>query len=186
MDSAVYFRRSGRTFFALALGLVASAVLAGCQQTEARAEKNLEASDAGALEPENTQPLEAEKPAATTASGQQRYQEEAFDVSLLAPSELGAQKPLSFTVKLTAKSGYKVNDEYPIKFVVESTPGVTAAKQKVTREDATIDKKSAQLPVVVTLEGPGPHRIAGRLSFSVCTDERCLIEKRDLSLSVAL
>jgi hypothetical protein len=35
-----------------------------------------------------------------------------------------------------------------------------------------------------TPEAAGKHTISGVLQFSVCTDDKCLIEKRDLALEV--
>src|SRR5690606_18913365 len=100
------------------------------------------------------------------------------------PATIQAGVPLEFLVTLEAKGGYKVNDEYPLKFVVTQTAAVKAEKSTVRKEDGKLEKTRAELPVRVTLNAPGEHQVGGKLSFSVCTDERCLIEKRDLMVTV--
>ena len=40
------------------------------------------------------------------------------------------------------------------------------------------------LEVPVQAQSAGKAKVAGILQFSVCDDERCLVEKRDLSLDL--
>ena len=42
----------------------------------------------------------------------------------------------------------------------------------------------AVMPVSFTLDAAGKHTVAGQLAFSVCTEDKCLMEKRDLLLDV--
>ena len=35
-----------------------------------------------------------------------------------------------------------------------------------------------------TPESAGKHTLSGQLSFSVCTEDKCMIEKRDLALEI--
>lgn len=113
--------------------------------------------------------------------GQPEVKEEAFVVRASAPES--ASGPFDFTVTLEALSGYKVNPEYPIKFTFDI--GAFSAEPGVLRkEQGQVEEKKAELKGVVKLTAPGPTVVSGKLSFSVCTDERCLIEKRDLAVSV--
>lgn len=158
--------------------------LAGCNQNDARAEA--ERSSPGpvaAAVPEGAVSPSTPAPKAVP-SGQSEVSEEAFIARLNLPATIQAGVPLEFLVTLEAKGGYKVNDEYPLKFVVTETAAVKAEKSTVRKEDGKLEKTRAELPVHVTLSAPGEHQVGGKLSFSVCTDERCLIEKRDLLVTV--
>ncbi len=113
-----------------------------------------------------------------------RYEEEAFTLELSGPDSAVAGEAIELQIVLSAQGGYKVNEEYPIKFEFSEAKGVSPSQTVVTKDQATIEKKRAKLPAQVKLGDPGAHDVAGRLSFSVCTDERCLIEKRDLKLTI--
>ena len=60
---------------------------------------------------------------------------------------------------------------------VEAFRQVTAAAMRAIAEQP-------DLTVAFTPESAGKKKIAGQFSFSVCTDDKCLIEKRDLALDV--
>lgn len=102
----------------------------------------------------------------------------------IAPSSAKAGTPFEFKVTLEAQAGYKVNPDYPIKFTYDSGPSFSADPNVLRKEQATVEGKKAELKGAVQLTGPGSTVVSGKLSFSVCTDDRCLIEKRDLSVSV--
>ena len=160
----------------IVLGL---AVAVGCDRADAQTsevvaqENHQEAPPVGGTE---TVPAQA--------AGQSSYNEEAFQLSFEAPPAAKVGVPLTLKVILVAKNGYKVNDEYPIKFKFDENAGVKAAKDTVRKEDAKLEKMRVELPMQVTIAGAGATSVSGRLSFSVCTEERCLIEKRDLKVNV--
>ena len=84
---------------------------------------------------------------------------------------------------LTAKAPYKCNDKYPYKLVLDPAPnGVTYSTLKV--RGMRIAEKRSTLHVPFTPTKAGRAKISGTLSFSVCTKERCLVEKRALSVNV--
>ena len=57
--------------------------------------------------------------------------------------------------------------------------------QDVVKKDAVkLEKKRATMTVALTPKTAGKHRLAGKFHFSICTDEKCLIEKRDLALEL--
>lgn len=127
----------------------------------------------------------AEPPGATAeAQGQGSYREDGFELSLEPPASAEVGKPATATIVLQAKAPYKVNQEYPIKLTLSESPGLTFPAPKVGKEAVTLEAKQALMKVQLTPKSAGTHTLAGRFSFSVCTDERCLIEKRDLAVSV--
>lgn len=173
----------------LVLSLVALGAAVGCDEPKAEAAPEAEAvpSPDTALQPQSTKPEVAAEGAAdqpAAAAGKAAYDEDAFGLSITPPEKVVVGTPLSFKVILKAKSGYKVNDEYPIKFELAATSGVKAEKSVLRKEDAKLEKTQAEFPVLVTLEAAGPAEVSGKLSFSVCTEERCLIEKRELTVKV--
>ena len=82
-----------------------------------------------------------------------------------------------------AKGPFKVNDKYPYKFKVKDAAGLKYPGP-VIKEGVKLEKTRAVLPVPFTPESAGKKQIAGRFDFSVCTPERCLIEKRELALAL--
>jgi hypothetical protein len=118
--------------------------------------------------------------------GQSSYREEAFVLTLEAPEAVAVGKPAEAKVILEAKDPYKVNQEYPIKLTLRESSGLTFPSATVGKESVTLESKKAVLKVALTPKAAGKHELAGRLSFSVCTEERCLIEKRELAVPVVV
>ena len=85
---------------------------------------------------------------------------------------------------LNAKAPFHVNQNYPYKFKLKETPGVKYANMVVAKDQVKLEPARATLPVAFTPETAGKHTVTGQLSFSVCTDDKCMIEKRDLALEI--
>jgi hypothetical protein len=66
---------------------------------------------------------------------------------------------------------------------LKETPGVKYANLVVGKDAAKVENMKATLPVSFTPEA-GKRQIAGQFLFSVCTDDKCLMEKRELALDV--
>lgn len=186
MDATSAVRRGSRLLTSLFLVISGSISVVGCDQPAAQAEPQDAAPQAA---PPASPPPEQAKAAAPAeapvkAEGKPSYKEEAFHLSIEAPSAVQAGKEAVFKVILSAQSGYKVNDEYPLKFQFSETEHVKPTKPTVRKEDALLEKQRAEMPLPVTIDTKGKHKVSGKLSFSVCTEERCLIEKRDLSIDV--
>lgn len=169
------------------VGVLLSSLLVGpvaCEQTpsptpEVRAEPQ-QASAPAMVEPATAQPAPAEP------QGQAGYREASFDLTVEAPSDAEVGKPTTATVVLQAKSPYKVNQEYPIKLTLSESPGLSFPTSTVGKEAVTLEDKKALMKVQLTPKAAGTHTLAGRFAFSVCTDERCLIEKRDLAVPIVV
>lgn len=149
--------------------------------------------DAARAAPENSKVApdaeverKVEKPVipAEKSLAQPSYDEDAFVLSLAGPSQVKVGQPVQLVVTLTAKNGFKVNDEYPVKFRLNPTQGLTLTKDTVGKEDGQLEKTKIQIPVELKADQAGSYQVTGKFSFSVCTDDRCLIEKRDLSAAL--
>ncbi len=90
-------------------------------------------------------------------------------------------KDSTLTIHLDPQPPFKSNDKYPYRFTVTGSRGVTSSAQVVTAATITPTKTTLQL----SLEGnaPGPGSLAGTFSFSVCTPEKCLVERTPLVLN---
>lgn len=131
-------------------------------------------------------PLGAEEARAmrSSASAGSSLAEETFSLRLEHSGSVSVGKESRAKLVLEAKAGFKVNDQYPIKFQLEESSSLGLSGTVLRRESFSVEKTKASVEVPFTAKQSGEHRLSGRLSFSVCTEERCLIEKRDLSLNI--
>lgn len=107
---------------------------------------------------------------------------EGFNVWLEGKSEYALNEPASLTIVLTAEAPFKCNDQYPYRFTVASAPGLQASESVV--RGMNVDKERSTMTVPFTPIQKGSHTLSGELSFSVCTDDKCLIEKETLTFPV--
>jgi hypothetical protein len=135
-------------------------------------------------------PANAASPAAPAAAeaaapvAAPKVSDASFELSLEAPKgALKAGQPGSVEVVLVAKAPFHVNDKYPIKLKLKETPGVKYENLVIGKDAAKVETMKAVVPVSFTPDA-GKRTVAGQLAFSVCTDDKCLMEKRDLALEV--
>lgn len=123
---------------------------------------------------------------ATAATGKPKVSGEGFDVSVEAPkSSLKAGQAGAVEVVLLAKAPFHVNDKYPIKLKLKETPGVKYENMTIGKDAVKLENMKAVMPVSFTPEA-GKRTVAGTFSFSVCTDDKCLMEKQELALEVSV
>ena len=167
-------------------------VLFGCsKETPPAAEEPRSASNAAMPQP-SPQPADASSAAAAPAaaaapSGAAKFSDTGFDLSLEAPkASLKAGQAGAVEVVLTAKAPYHVNDKYPIKLKLKETPGVKYENLTIGRDAVKLEAMKAVMPVSFTPDGAGKRTVAGQFAFSVCTEDKCLMEKRDLLLDLVV
>jgi len=128
----------------------------------------------------------ADAPSAKPATGKviegAAASSEAFSTWLQAAAPAKAGAPVELEVVLTAKPPYHCNAEYPHKFKLNAAPGLSFPQETVKGMRVTPERSVLSVPVTAT--SAGKASISGTLSFSVCTEERCLVEKRDLALAL--
>jgi hypothetical protein len=132
--------------------------------------------------------MEAE-PAAPAAPGApsaaDRFDEAPFALRMVPKAPYAAGKAGEVEVRLQAKAGFKCNDQYPYKFKAEESGEVEYAAPVVKGDAMRHESKQlAVMTVRFTPKSSGKKTIAGQFSFSVCTEEQCLVERRDLSLAI--
>jgi len=127
---------------------------------------------------------ESAAPAPPAEAATNRYSEAAFDLVLQPKGSYAKGQPGEAEIVLSAKPPYHVNDKYPYKFKLKEAAGLKFANLVVAKESVKFEPLRATVPVAFTPESAGPHTVSGQLSFSICTDDKCMIEKRDLALAV--
>lgn len=162
-------------------GAVAGAVL-GCKN-ETKASPEPEPAAAAQAAGEAT-PASEPAASAAPAEAKQKYSEEPFTLSIEPVGDYEAGKAATAKIELSAKNGYKCNDKYPYKLKLKKTEGVDFPADVVKKEAVELEKKHAVMTVAFTPKTAGKKTIAGQFAFSVCTEERCLVERRDLALDI--
>lgn len=124
----------------------------------------------------------AELPSAVSNSTTSKaaYSEAAFDLSLSARGKLSKGQAGELVIALTAKAPFHVNLEYPHRFKLATKHGLTTPSDTIQRDPAKVGESKLELTIPVTLADAGPFGLEGEMSFSVCTSEKCLMEKRRL------
>jgi hypothetical protein len=126
----------------------------------------------------------------TSRGGEAQPVGEPFAVSLQVGEPVAVGQPGELVIRIEAKQGFKVNQEYPHSFRPQPTEGVRFAEERYrlsgSKEQVACPKSAEDTCTLVERievepTAQGSHRISGQLSFSVCDAERCLIEKRELS-----
>ena len=178
----------------LGLAVVGASLLFGCnKETPPAAEEPRSASNAAAPQaapqaaPKAGAADAAPADAAAAPSGAAKFTDSAFDLSMEAPSSaVKAGQPGVLSVVLVAKPPYHVNDKYPIKLKLKETPGVKYDNMVVGKDAVKLEATKAVMPVSFTADAAGKRTVAGQFAFSVCTEDKCLMEKRDLLLDVTV
>ncbi|MBX3184380.1 MAG: hypothetical protein KF915_17255 [Polyangiaceae bacterium] len=117
------------------------------------------------------------------AAAPQAHQSDTFELSLEVPSAKVGE-PTNATVVLLGKAPYKCNDKYPYRFKPQASPALSFPDGAPLGEGTVVSAEEVRLQVPFTPTQPGDHRLSGQVSFSVCTADRCLIERRELSAVV--
>jgi hypothetical protein len=181
----------------LALGILggaAQASIVGCSKeapaalepdTQVAASRSPAAADSPAQPAPGAEPgVEQGEPSGPVPAADAKFTESSFDLEIKSKGNYTAGQSGVLEVVLDAKGPYKVNDKYPFKLKLEDTDGVQYPDKVVKKEAVKLEPKRAVMTVKFTPATKGKKRVAGQFAFSICTDERCLIERRDLALDV--
>jgi hypothetical protein len=110
-------------------------------------------------------------------------QDETFSTWLQAVSPVAAGSPATVEAVLVAKAPYHCNADYPHKFKLAAAPaGLAYPEATVKGMQVTAERSVLRIPVVA--QSSGKSTVSGMLHFSVCNEDRCLVEKRELSLNL--
>lgn len=121
---------------------------------------------------------------AGSATGSSRYDEAKFALVAQPAGPYAAGKEGAIDIVLDAKPPFHANQQYPYKFKSKEAPGVKFAQAVVGKDAAKLEAQRVTMHVPFTPDGAGQRTVSGQFAFSVCTEETCLMEKRDLTLVV--
>ncbi len=152
------------------------AVGAGYELDRPEAPKQAEPSAAAPVEKAAAKPVHASANQGPAATG------EGFSVHMQAASSYVAGKPSQAEVVLSAQAPFHCNEKYPYKLALEASPGISYPEQTV--RGMSIGQQTSTMAVPFTASSPGKHTLSGQLSFSVCTDDKCLVEKQKVSVTI--
>jgi hypothetical protein len=128
----------------------------------------------------------SDTPTKASSGTQSRYDADLYTLEISTQGTYRRGEPGAVTIHLEAKGHYKCNVEYPYKFKARERDGVSF-ERAVTRKDAmTINDNRCSMNVHLTPDDVGEKAVEGTFSFSVCTDERCVIEQHELGLTIAV
>ena len=169
-------RTTNRTARDLFVVVVLGVAVVACRRQTATEQEPTQTQQA-----QGTVGAESREAAGQSAPAPSAIRESHFELkaSSQGPHTVGTTESLD--IVLEALGGYKVNQEYPYKFKLRPAAGVTFPMPIVKKDRVKLDKRRATMTVPFTPTATGARRIGGEFAFSVCTDEKCLIEKRELS-----
>jgi hypothetical protein len=104
-----------------------------------------------------------------------------FRVDVAQPASCVRGAPCEASFKLTALGAFKVNVEYPFKFVADATA------QAVVDGPGTFtpgDIKTGTHTIKLRAETAGTLNVSGTFKLSVCTDDVCKIETPKIAFAV--
>jgi len=176
-------RRERVTHAALLAGMLAAA---GCKGEPARANTPAPTASAPAPTPAPNAPEAAESapeaaPSAPEAPARTLVQHEVFRVDLAPLPACMAGATCEARLVVHALGGYKVNAEYPTKFVGDAASTVALDGTGTFAIEA---KARGVMTVRFRPSAAGTAHVSGALKLSVCTDEVCKIEAPQIAFEV--
>lgn len=123
-------------------------------------------------------------PAAVEAAGTSHYDEARFALVAQPSGSYASGQEGTLEIVLNAKPPFHANQQYPYKFKAKEGAGVKFAQPVVGKDAAKVEQTRVTMRVPFVPDGAGQRTVSGQFAFSVCTEETCLMEKRDLSLVV--
>ena len=104
-----------------------------------------------------------------------------FRVDVTPPAACAHGTTCEATLALVALQGFKVNAEYPFKFVGDVGPQISFDGTGTFTHG---DKHSGKLTIKFRSEQAGTIKVSGTFKLSVCTDEVCKIEQPKITFDV--
>lgn len=105
----------------------------------------------------------------------------------VAPTQAGYPigKVGDLEIALEGRGAWHVNQEYPIRIDLKAGPGVTLKKNELGKDDAKeFGEDKARFLVEVEPSAAGEHEVTCDVSFAMCTEENCILEKRTVSMQL--
>ncbi len=111
--------------------------------------------------------------------------EQSFSLWMQSSGRYKAGQQGFVEVVLVPKGEFHCNQEYPYKMKLGAAPaGVTYPTAIVRAEGVSVSANRAVMRVPFVPQTAGDAKVAGKFYFSVCTSEQCVIDNRDVAVTV--
>lgn len=173
--------RSPSTVVLLSAALLAGGVLGGY----------LLGCSGGGAEPAPTTgagPTAPTTPAEPTAPPEARavWDEPSFELRGDAAGPFTAGTEGHFTIRLTPRGNYHVNQQYPMSITLTGPAPVTFPSATLAADRAaTFTEQLAQFDVPFTAAA-GAHHVTALVDFAVCTPEACMPDTRTVAIDLSV
>jgi hypothetical protein len=88
-------------------------------------------------------------------------------------------------IELEGRGKWHVNQDYPIRVNLSGAPGVGLEQAELVKQDAKVfTEDEVRFETAVEPSQTGDHEVACEVSFAMCTDENCVLEKRTVAMQV--
>lgn len=112
------------------------------------------------------------------------WDEPSFELRSDTPGPYAAGAEGHFTIRLTPRGNYHVNQDYPLSITLTGPSGVTFPHATIAREQAqTMTEPLAVFDVPFT-SSAGAQHLTALVDFAVCTPEACMPDTRTLSIDL--
>jgi len=105
----------------------------------------------------------------------------------VAPAQRGYTigKAGEVEIALEGRGEWHVNQEYPIRVELKAAPGVALAKNELVKDDAKeFGEEKVRFLAAVEPSAAGEHEVTCDVSFAMCTEENCILEKRTVAMQL--
>ena len=122
-----------------------------------------------------------------TADAAARAETDSYKVTLSAQRSYKVGQAGFVEVVIVAKPGFKINEQYPTKFVADPAPaGVSIPEKTLRSAHGKFTKDRGVLKLKLIPSKKGSARISGNAAFSVCNDAACIVGKKHLDVTVTI
>jgi hypothetical protein len=88
-------------------------------------------------------------------------------------------------IALEGRGDWHVNQEYPIRVDLKAAPGVALKKNELVKDDAKeFGEDKVRFLAGVEPSAAGDHEVTCDVSFAMCTEENCILEKRTVAMQL--
>jgi hypothetical protein len=107
-----------------------------------------------------------------------------LEVTPAQPS-YAAGKPGELEIALESRGEWHVNEEYPIRVDLKAPAGVAIPKAELVKDDAKeFNEEKVRFLAAVEPSAAGEHEVTCDVSFALCTEENCILERRTLAMKL--
>jgi hypothetical protein len=88
-------------------------------------------------------------------------------------------------IALEGRGEWHVNQEYPIRVDLKAAPAVALKKSELVKDDAKeFGEDKVRFLAAVEPSAAGEHEVTCDVSFAMCTEENCILEKRTVTMQL--